>query len=140
MPMGVSDSIVVIDSSGHVTFSSAGSASSEDIIEAVESVGFGGQQSILSTLALFWGPGLAMLLVALPRKAYEAPEEPLIPGSLWGSVALAGGLGFLLVNFVPMIISILPVDNDFRTWIDICLLYTSPSPRDFEASRMPSSA
>jgi len=122
MPMGVSDSIVVIDSSGHVTFSSAGSASSEDIIEAVDSVGFGGQQSILSTLALFWGPGLAMLLVALPRKAYEAPEEPLIPGSLWGSVALAGGLGFLLVNFVPMIISILPVDNDFRTWIDIGLL------------------
>ena len=24
--------------------------------------------------------------------------------------------------------------------IDTCLLYTSPSPRDFEASRMPSSA
>ena len=26
------------------------------------------------------------------------------------------------------------------TWNDICLLYTSPSPRDYAASRMPSSA
>ena len=25
-------------------------------------------------------------------------------------------------------------------WDNVCLLYTSPSPRDFEASRMPSSA
>jgi len=26
------------------------------------------------------------------------------------------------------------------TWVDICLLYTSPSPRDATLSRMPSSA
>ena len=26
------------------------------------------------------------------------------------------------------------------TWIKVCLLYTSPSPRDYAASRMPSSA
>ena len=34
-------------------------------------------------------------------------------------------------------------DKEIRTQINqwlICLLYTSPSPRDFEASRMPSSA
>ena len=30
-------------------------------------------------------------------------------------------------------------DGDYG-WDDYCLLYTSPSPRDFEASRMPSSA
>ena len=29
--------------------------------------------------------------------------------------------------------------NPQNTWV-CCLLYTSPSPRDFEASRMPSSA
>ena len=28
----------------------------------------------------------------------------------------------------------------YTEWYDSCLLYTSPSPRDFEASRMPSSA
>ena len=33
----------------------------------------------------------------------------------------------------------LPAPYDFRT-ASICLLYTSPSPRDYAASRMPSSA
>ena len=122
MPMGVSDSIVIIDSSGHVTYSSSGTASSEDIIDAVEEIGTGGQQSVLSTLGLFWGPGLAMLLVALPRKSYEAPEEPLAPGSLWGSVAIAGGLGFLMVNLTSLIMAFSPVENEFRTWVDLALI------------------
>jgi hypothetical protein len=122
MPHGVSDSIVVIDSSGHVAYSAPRTAGSEDIIDAVENIGYGGQQSTFSTLSLLWGPGLAMLLVALPRKKYEVPEEPLIPGSLWGSVALAGGLGFLLVNIGPLIMSFFPSDNDMRTWLDLALL------------------
>ena len=63
-----------------------------------------------------------MLLVALPRKKYEVPEEALIPGSLWGSVALAGGIGFLMVNIGPMIMSFFPGDNDLRTWLDLALL------------------
>ena len=122
MPMGVSDSIVIIDSSGHVTYSSSGTASSENLIDAVEEIGTGGQQSVLSTLGLFWGPGLAMLLVALPRKSYEAPEEPLAPGSLWGSVAIAGGLGFLMVNLTSLIMAFSPVENEFRTWVDLALI------------------
>jgi len=122
MPLGVSDSIVIIDSSGHVTFSAARTASSEDIIDAVEDIEYGGQQSIFATLSLFWGPGLAMLLVALPRKKFEVSEEPLIPGSYWGSVALAGGVGFLMVNMAPLIMSIVPGDNDVRTWVDLLLL------------------
>lgn len=122
MPNGVSDSIVVIDSSGHVTYSASGTASSEDIIDAVDEIGIGGQQSILSTLGLFWGPGLAMLLVALPRKKYDAPEEPLVPGSLWGSVAVAGGVGFLMVNIASLIMAFAPGDNDLRTWVDLALV------------------
>jgi len=82
----------------------------------------GGQQSLSATLGLFWGPGLAMLLVALPRKKYELPEEPLIPGSLWGSVALAGGFGFLMVNFVSLVMAFIPGDNDLRTWVDLALV------------------
>ena len=122
MPHGVSDSVVVIDSSGHVAYSAPRSAGSEDIIDAIDNIGYGGQQSTFSTLSLLWGPGLAMLLVALPRKKYEVPEEPLIPGSLWGSVALAGGLGFLMVNIGPLVMSFLPGDNDMRTWLDLVLL------------------
>ena len=122
MPHGVSDSIVVIDSSGHVAYSAPRTAASDDIIDAVENIGLGGQQSTFATLSLLWGPGLAMLLVALPRKKYEVPEEPLIPGSLWGSVALAGGLGFLMVNIGPLIMSFFPGDNDMRTWLDLVLL------------------
>ena len=122
MPMGVSDSIVIIDSSGHVTYSVSGSTSEENLIKAVDDIGYGGQQSILSTLGMFWGPGLAMLLVALPRKKYEAPEEALPPGSLWASVTLAGGIGFLMVNFIPMIMALIPTDNDYRTWVDIALI------------------
>ena len=33
-----------------------------------------------------------------------------------------------------------PVARDVREQLDACLLYTSPSPRDREKSRMPSSA
>ena len=32
------------------------------------------------------------------------------------------------------------INSDFGIWLDICLLYTSPSPRDQRGSRMPSSA
>ena len=122
MPMGVSDSIVIIDSSGHITYSSSRTAGSGDIVDAVDNIGIGGQQSILSTLGLFWGPGLAMLLVALPRKPYEAPEEPLIPGSLWGSVAIAGGLGFIMVNFTSLVMAFIPGNFEVRTWVDIALM------------------
>ncbi len=123
MPMGVSDSIVVIDSSGHVTFSASRTASSEDIIDAIDDISYGGQQSVFSTLSLFWGPGLAMLFVALPRKKFEVPEEAQVPGSLWGSVALAGGIGFLMVNLAPLIMAFVPGDNDIRTWVDLGLLF-----------------
>ena len=30
--------------------------------------------------------------------------------------------------------------EDKVIWLEVCLLYTSPSPRDYAASRMPSSA
>ena len=37
-------------------------------------------------------------------------------------------------------VSIFPVKQKFISELDICLLYTSPSPRDRTRSRMPSSA
>ena len=35
---------------------------------------------------------------------------------------------------------ILPVDVQRKGYVTLCLLYTSPSPRDLSTSRMPSSA
>ena len=122
MPYGVADSIVVIDASGHITFSASQSAGSDDIIDAIDAIDTGGQQSTFATLGLLWGPGLAMLFVALPRKKYEPSEEPLVPGSLWGSIALAGGIGFLMVNLGPLVASFIPTDNDSRMWVDLALL------------------
>lgn len=122
MPHGVSDSVVIIDKSGHITYSTAGAASSEDIIEAVDDISSGGQQSPSSTLSLLWGPGLAMLFVALPRKRYEPSEQPLPPGTIWASITLAGGIGFLMVNIVPLILSFTPTDNDLRLWFDLGLI------------------
>ena len=37
-------------------------------------------------------------------------------------------------------IALAALDNDIKTRVDSCLLYTSPSPRDQRGSRMPSSA
>ena len=48
---------------------------------------------------------------------------------------------FVIADFVaptPEARSLFPAD--FRVWVDTCLLYTSPSPRDKRQSRMPSSA
>ena len=36
--------------------------------------------------------------------------------------------------------SIMEVSHRSKTYMNVCLLYTSPSPRDVEESRMPSSA
>eukprot|EP01015_Nassula_variabilis_P030490 TRINITY_DN6709_c0_g1_i3.p2 TRINITY_DN6709_c0_g1~~TRINITY_DN6709_c0_g1_i3.p2 ORF type:complete len:180 (-),score=60.58 TRINITY_DN6709_c0_g1_i3:11-550(-) len=70
---------------------------------------------------------------------------------LQGVVSLGGSVGF--EDLVPKMIKILErlvLQNDcpqeylyYRTpnpWLQICLLYTSPSPRDRQKSRMPSSA
>ncbi len=122
MPHGQADSIVIIDKSGHITFSAAGSAATDDMVDAVNEIGLGGQQDLLGTLDLFWGPGLAMMLVALPRKRYEAPEESLTPGSNWGSIVLAGGMGFLMVNFLPLVMGFIPGNNDLRTYVDLALI------------------
>ena len=55
MPMGVSDSVVVIDSSGHVTFSASRTASSEDIIDAIDEIGYGGNNRFFQRSACSGG-------------------------------------------------------------------------------------
>ena len=59
-------------------------------------------------------------------------------------VIVLGGDGFCgwpcAVNLAEQNHDVIIVDNLSRRKIDICLLYTSPSPRDKRQSRMPSSA
>lgn len=122
MPLGVSDSIVIIDAAGHITYSIEGSASSDELIDAVDAVGNGGQQSAFDTFSLLWGPGLALLLVALPRKGYVKPEEAMPPGTLWASIIAAGGVGFLMVNLIPLILAFSPFDNDMKVYFELGLV------------------
>ena len=50
-------------------------------------------------------------------------------------LALVAGAGLAMMADTPAFLLVLPV-----LWFYSCLLYTSPSPRDYAASRMPSSA
>jgi hypothetical protein len=122
MPLGVADSIVIIDAAGHITYSIKGSASSDELVDAVDAIGDGGQQSAFDTFSLLWGPGLALLLVALPRKGYVKPEEAMPPGTLWASIIAAGGVGFLMVNFIPLILAFSPFDNDMKVYFELGLI------------------
>ena len=121
IPTGVSDAVIVIDRSGHISYFSHGTSSTEEIIAAVDAVSDGGQQSVVDVFSLIWGPGLALLLLALPRQGWSKPEEALPPGSLWASIALAGSLGYLMVNILPLLIVFIPLDMDLRQWVEIAL-------------------
>ena len=59
-----------------------------------------------------------------------------------GSIVLASELGFnwIYIAVAVAILQILSPITKFCPVYTICLLYTSPSPRDVEESRMPSSA
>ena len=89
LPTGASDAVVVVDPGMHVTFSQASSAAMLDIVESVDAIKSGGPNSFGSYFGLLLGPGLFLFLLALPRNEWTAPEEPLPPGLLWGSIVVA---------------------------------------------------
>ena len=55
-----------------------------------------------------------------------------------------GGIAFLQLRDITGIIQLTllkkKLGDNFKKWVNICLLYTSPSPRDNGRSRMPSCA
>ena len=65
-------------------------------------------------------------------------------GNLWGFAyrsSQGGGLAFLILYVLVVLVVCLPVlVAEMVLGRSTCLLYTSPSPRDVEESRMPSSA
>ena len=122
LPTGASDAVVVVDPGMHVAFSQTSSAAMLDIVEAVDDIKTGGPNSFASYFGLLLGPGLFLLLLALPRNEWTAPEEPLPPGLLWASIAIAGGAGVLLVNLPALLLTVLPVGMSVRFLLDIAMM------------------
>ena len=71
--------------------------------------------------------------VALPGKVGAAGELVVVaPTEVWTSEA-----GDTIQSLMGQPYPVLP---QYEPLMDVCLLYTSPSPRDLSTSRMPSSA
>jgi len=122
LPTGASDAVVVLDPGMHVTFAQPSSAAMLDIVEAVDAIKSGGPNSFVSYFALFFGPGLFLLFLALPREEWTAPEEPLPPGLLWGSIIVASGAGILMINLPALLLALAPVGMTARFVLDIVMM------------------
>jgi len=122
LPTGVADAVLVIDPSMRVTHAEGPYAPREHIDNAIESVSVGGGQSFTQYFGLLFGPGLFLLFMALPREGWVEPETPLPPGTLWASIAVAGGVGVLLVNLPALLATVAPIDSTVLFWIDIAML------------------
>ena len=57
----------------------------------------------------------------------------------WAGLGVACGMGFMTKGFLAWLLPVL-IALPYMIWQRRCLLYTSPSPRDRQKSRMPSSA
>ena len=122
LPTGASDAVVVLDPGMHVTFSQPSSAAMLDIVESVDGIASGGPTSVGAYFGLIVGPGLFLMFLALPREEWTAPEEPLPPGLLWGSIIVAAGAGILLVNLPALLLALLPVGMSARFVLDIVMM------------------
>jgi len=121
-PNGTSDSIIVLDKTMRVVYSNAPSASSEELINAVESIKNGGSTSAWSYFSLIFGPGLFLFFLALPREEYEELEEPLPIGMYWGAIIAAGGAGIVLVNLPLLIATLAPIPSNMLFWFDVGMI------------------
>lgn len=122
LPTGASDAVIVVDPGLHVTFSQPSSAAMLDLVEAVDAIKSGGPNSVASYFGLIIGPGLFLFFLALPREEWTAPEEPLPPGLLWGSIILASGAGIVMVNLPALLLALLPVGMSIRFLLDIAMM------------------
>lgn len=120
-PTGASDGVVIIDKANTITWWRAGTASQKDMLEAVDGIESGGQQSITSVFTILWTSAFALLFIALPRSELEEPEEPLPPGSHWGGMMLGGVAGFAVFAVPLAIISIALGAGELWLWLQAVL-------------------
>ena len=70
----------------------------------------------------------------------STPELPNLAGVITLSDVKQKGSGSYAADYVPWAKVMQLLNEKANGWLPDCLLYTSPSPRDVEESRMPSSA
>ena len=76
------------------------------------------------------------IVPARGKQLVKTDLEMAIPEGCYGRIAPRSGLAWK--NFIDTGAGV--IDADYRGNVGVCLLYTSPSPRDQRGSRMPSSA
>jgi len=86
--------------------------------------------------------GRPVYVIIISDNPSENEQEPRIrlTGTMHGTEVISGQL---LIDLIDYLTENYASDDQVRELVDnryICLLYTSPSPRDVEESRMPSSA
>jgi hypothetical protein len=108
LPTRIADGVVIIDSAGFISSTSAGSMSDQRIVESVEKSKTGSDQSMLNLLSLLIPSFIALplLLLSFPRKRTEVPETALPPGAGLGGTVLAAGVGFAAWSIPIAILSL----------------------------------
>ena len=114
LPTGMADGLILIDSTGHIAWWSEGSSSLENVEIAVDDISYGSSQSPELILSLIWTAIFPLLIIALPRKEWEKPEDPLPPGGNWGGIAITGGLGYMILGLPLMILAMTGLAGE--TW------------------------
>ena len=84
----------------------------------------------LATMAAL-GNGICYGFYLIITRKLSTSDNPLL------TLLLSGLIGTIIISLFMPSVWVNPTSNQ---WILICLLYTSPSPRDAHESRMPSSA
>ena len=122
LPTGIADGVVIIDSAGFISSTSAGSMSDQTIVESVEKSTSGSDQSVLNLFYLLIPTlfALPILLLSFPRKKTEVPETPLPLGAGLGGTILAAGIGFAVWSLPVFLISILA--GSFWPFIELMLM------------------
>ena len=93
---------------------------------------------VLFLIVFFWTPPHFWALAIRYRDDYSAASVPMLP-SVVTLADTARRIIFYSVVLVGLTLVFAPVADMGLVYLG-CLLYTSPSPRDVEESRMPSSA
>lgn len=119
LPTGEADAVVVVDRAGRVSSAASPTQAYTELGEAMTASQRGGSQSASTYLRLAFGPCLFLLFLALPRVGWEKPEEPLPPGTLWGSIIVSAGAGVALVNLPSLLLTFIPFDAALGSTLDL---------------------
>ena len=120
-PSGVADAVFVIDPSMHIAYSIASSAGSKEYTDAINTIDSGGSHGVATYFTLLFGPGLFLLLLALPRTNWQPPEQAIAPGLLWASTIVSSAAAILTINLIPLILTLLPVSSNLNFYLNILM-------------------